>query len=90
MLEEKNAINLDPFELAERNHNETFIGTFRIYCACCIVNATKQLIARRKLMKLHNLSNFRSTGVWKVKGYSNIITQGFVLWTGMNASNAHM
>ena len=89
-LKKKNAINLDPFELAERNHNETFIGTFRIYCACCIVNATKQLIARRKLMKLHNLSNFRSTGVWKVKGYSNIITQGFVLWTGMNASNAHM
>jgi len=86
-LKKQNAIKLDPFDMAGRNQNVTFLSSFRKYCACCIVSSSKQFLARRSLMKLHHLANLHSTGVWKVKGYSTIITQGFVLWTGMTVSN---
>jgi hypothetical protein len=81
-LKKKNVMNLDPFEMAGMKHNLTFLGVFRKYCACCIVCALRQLIARRRLQHLQRNAKSQVTGVWKVKGYPFAASKRFVLWAG--------
>lgn len=80
-LKKKNSINLDPFEMAGRNRNLTFLSIFRKYCVRCIVCSARQHLARRRLRELQN-SAFQPTGVWKIQGYPSAASKDFVLWTG--------
>jgi ankyrin repeat protein len=90
-LKKKNAINLDPFELAGKNHNVTFLGFFRKYCSCCIVCCARQCIARRRLREIQSAA-VQSAVVWKVQGFPFEVSKGFILWTGIKVTctNSHV
>jgi ankyrin repeat protein len=89
-LRKKNIMNLDPFELAGKNHNITFLSFFRKYCATCIVCSAKQFLARRQLQQLEQNAAVQVSGIWKVKGYSLAVTKRFALWTGKSVWWCHV
>jgi hypothetical protein len=89
-LKKKNGMNLDPFEFAGKNHNLTFLGVFRKYCACCIVCSARQFIARRCFKKLQSTCAQPVGFIWKVRGYPIAESKRFILWTGEKSACANV